>query len=540
MSESIWAKEVHFGRRPRAASPVEAAEERAPRHRLIARRRQPLPPLPPSVLRILEENRAPRPAARPVVEPVIEASPDPEWGAHRRGEWWAATEEPSSVEVRVEAPDPSTELPVESPVETDATPAEKSSVLRRELHFPRRSRRRAAPERVVPEATAKADVVQPSVRPKSRRLRRELHLPRPSRKREGAHPVQQIIGLRVGSSHLSAAQVRNNGSAELLQLARTSLEPGLVVNGEVREPIALAKALKEFFAENKLPRKGVRLGIASNRIGVRVLDVPAIDDQKQFANALRFRAQELLPIPVADAILDHVLLEQWTDDEGSAMRRVLLVFAHRELVNRHVEACRSAGVRLLGVDLDPFALLRAVSVPRAEGDEPGDAVVAVAVGHDRTIVAVSDGRICDFTRVLDWGGASLDLAIAHALDLTPSQVENIKHGLTLGGGELPEGVSPVQLEAVKAAIKSEIAVLGRELVSSLRFYQSRTGSLSIGEVLLAGGSAHLDGLTDELQSALGATVRVADPFARVVLGKRLAAPPESAALAIAIGLGIED
>ena len=58
-------------------------------------------------------------------------------------------------------------------------------------------------------------------------------------------------------------------------------------------------------------------------------------------------------------------------------------------------------------------------------------VVAVAVGHERTVFAVSDGEVCDFTRVLEWGGGSIDVAIARALNLTPSQAEPIKRALDL-------------------------------------------------------------------------------------------------------------
>src|SRR5581483_1033404 len=277
------------------------------------------------------------------------------------------------------------------------------------------------------------------------------------------------------------------------------------------------------------------LGVASSRIGVRVLDVPALDDPKQFENAIRFRAQELLPIPAVDAILDHVELGAVEGEGGEPLRRILLVFAHRDLIERYVDVCRAAGIRLSGIDFDAFALLRAVSPAPQEGR----AVVAVAVGHERTILAVSDGRVCALTRVLEWGSSALDVAIARSLDLAPSQAEPVKHVLSLDAAEPRAGLSEIQLEAVKAAVRAEIAVLGRELISSLRFYQSRPDSLPIGEVLLSGGGARLEGFDRELQSLLGAPVRLADPLAAVVLGKKVARPEDVASLAIAVGLGIE-
>ena len=342
----------------------------------------------------------------------------------------------------------------------------------------------------------------------------------------------RIVGLRIGSSQLAAALVDNGGSAELLRVARTPLERGIVAGGEVRDAGALADALKRFFRQQRLPRRGVRLGVATNRIGVRVLEVPAIDDERQLANAVRFRAQDVVPIPITDAVLDHVVLGE-ADTPGERTLRVLIVFAHRELVDGYVEACKQAGIGLAGIDFDAFALLRALrGDPAAE--PAAAALVAVAIGHERTIFAVSEGAVCDFARVLDWGGAALDAAIARALDVDLAEAEAIKRKLSLA-----TEASSVAAEAARTAVRQELQVLARELLSSLQFYQSRPGSLAIGEVLLAGGAAQLEGLDAELRRQLGVPVRLGDPFGRVELGKGVEPPADPSSLAIAVGLALE-
>jgi hypothetical protein len=88
--------------------------------------------------------------------------------------------------------------------------------------------------------------------------------------------TQKLVGLKIGASQLAAATVTNNGSAELLKVARRELEHGIVVGGELRDPERLSEALRQFFAENDLPRRNVRLGIANNRIGVRTFEIAGI------------------------------------------------------------------------------------------------------------------------------------------------------------------------------------------------------------------------------------------------------------------------
>jgi type IV pilus assembly protein PilM len=368
--------------------------------------------------------------------------------------------------------------------------------------------------------------------------KKQLNLSLPALSRGGGgHSAKKLVGLKVGASQIAAACVSNNGSVQLERVVREPLLPGVVVGGELRDPAALGDALKAFFARNKLPKKGVRLGLASNRIGVRIVDIVGVAEDKQLANAVQFRAQEALPVPLDEAVLDYRVLGESTNDEGQPVRRVLLVVAHRELVERYVEACKRAGISLVGIDLEAFALLRALAAPVDRGSS---ALVAVAVGHDRSTFAVSDGRTCEFTRVLEWGGWMLNVALARVFESTPSEVEALKRHLSLDGTVQPENLTPEQHALALDALRKQVQVFARELVSSLQFYQGQPGSLGIGEIVLSGGTTHLPGMAEELQRLIGVPVRVGDPLARVVVTKKVGTPEQIGSLAVAIGLGIED
>ena len=120
-------------------------------------------------------------------------------------------------------------------------------------------------------------------------------------------------------------------------------------------------ALKTFFRENKLPRQGVRLGIASNRIGVRMFELAGIDDPKQLENAIRFRAQEALPIPLEEAVLDYQLLGETRRRRGPERSTASCSSSPTATSSSATStACKKAGIRLAGVDLEAFALLRAL------------------------------------------------------------------------------------------------------------------------------------------------------------------------------------
>jgi type IV pilus assembly protein PilM len=350
---------------------------------------------------------------------------------------------------------------------------------------------------------------------------------------------KRLVGLKIGASQIAAAQVVNNGAPEVIELHREPLEPGIVVFGEIRDPVALAHALKSFFAERKLPKRGIRLGISNSRVGVRVFEVDGVSDPRQLENAIRFRAEEVLPIPLDQAVLDYATLEESVLDDGTPRKRILLVVAYRDVVDRYLEACSLAGLEIVGIDHEAFALLRSLEAPVEREGERG-ALVAVALGHDRTTMAVSTGEHCEFARVLDWGGWSLNVAIARELDRAPSEVEQLKQQLSFVRATLVEGFSAEQVTKARGGMQRSLEAFARELVSSLQFYQAQPGALGIGEIVLAGGAAHTDGLPEALGEIVGVPIRLGDPFKRLKLGPKVERHGQPGSLAIAIGLGIED
>jgi type IV pilus assembly protein PilM len=402
--------------------------------------------------------------------------------------------------------------------------------LKKDLSFKRKPSPNAEATAPTQEKTEKQESPKRNVSlPKRTPKQAKTSAPRSNGKQK------QVVGLSIGASELAAAVVVNNGRPKLVKAARHPLPPEVVAAGEVRDSEALANEIAAFFSAADLPRKNIRLGIGSSRTGVRVFERPTVDDPRQLANAIRFRAYETLPIPIEEAMLDYHVVEDTT-----APDRVLLAVAYRDLVDRFTATCAAAKIELAAIDIEAFALLRAVGgEPLAAGERAEAARVAVSIGHDRTTVAVSDGRVCEFTRVLDWGGARVTAAIERALETGTDEAEKIKRTLDIADNASEEPGDERTTRAVEAA-RREVGSLARELASSLHFYQDQPDSLGFAEIIITGGGAHLQGLAAQLEELIGIHVRVADPFARVGSGHGISSGGQDGSLAVAIGLGIED
>src|SRR5439155_20111478 len=164
-----------------------------------------------------------------------------------------------------------------------------------------------------------------------------------------------LVGLDIEPSAVTAAQVSVNGSISIDRAAIVPLEPGVVRDGEVADVEGLADALRTLYRENKGLDKRVRIGIANAKIVVRTLELPPISDLKELDTAVRFQAQDQIPMPLDAAVLDFQPLDIVETDEGPR-QRVLLVAARRDMVDKVLAAARAAGLRPEGIDLAAFAM----------------------------------------------------------------------------------------------------------------------------------------------------------------------------------------
>ena len=360
-------------------------------------------------------------------------------------------------------------------------------------------------------------------RPRIHRLRpdasaRASARPEKAPKRQGGKG-RKVVGLKIGASQLAAAVVSETDRGhELLGLARRPLAAGIVVDGEVRDEGALANAVRSFFEDEKLPKGNVRIGLSSNRIGVRTLDIEGVEDESRFDNAVRFKAHEVLPVALSESVLDYRVLEERVGEDGVKTRRVLLVVAPRDQVEPYTRIANLAGIRLEALDLEALGLLRAFVAPGTGARTADDtASVVVSIGHESSTLLVAGGGACEFTRVFDWGGSALEEAIASSLDVRPAEAAMILRHLSLSGpGRQYETLDEVTRAKATDAVRQRLTPFARELVNSLQFYQTQAESLGIGGIQITGGTSHLEGIDDALHQMIGVNVSVGDPLSRVI------------------------
>jgi type IV pilus assembly protein PilM len=343
-----------------------------------------------------------------------------------------------------------------------------------------------------------------------------------------------VIGLDIGTSAVRAAQVASGrgGSFSLVGFGQVALPPGAVSDGEVRDPGPVSEAVAQLWKRAKLRNKRAVIGVANQRVVVRTVDLPFLEE-KDFRSSLRFQVADHIPMPVEDAQLDFQVIGDYTTDAQEHMMRVLLVAASTDMVEGFVGAAADGGVEATAVDLTPFAVARAIS-PAARGEvgmAGSEAVVDVGAGV--TNIVIHHNGEPRFVRILLVGGDDATSALADELGVSFDEAEALKFDLGRGVGS-PE-TQQVLAERVDALVD--------EIRGSIDYYMSQEDSEPLASTILTGGGSLTPGLLDRLEQAVRMDVQRARPLADLDVGRSgLTAeqvaqvePVIGAALGLAIG-----
>ena len=315
-----------------------------------------------------------------------------------------------------------------------------------------------------------------------------------------AKRTKTLVGLDIDATGIVAASVVVNGRVRVERVAFAPLEPGIIRDGEVADVDGLADALRTLYRENKGLDKRVRVGLANQKIVVRVVDLPYLEDAKELEAAVRFQAQDQLPMPLEHAVLDHQPLAVVNDATGRR-QRVLLVAARREMVERVLAALRSAGLKPEGVDLSAFATVRALH--RAGPDD--ELVLYLAIGG-LTNLAVARGTECTFARASGSGVEALAIELAERAGLT---LEHAYGWLAHVGVQDPvEDVTGDRqiVEHARQILLDGVRRIASEVRSSLDFHRMQEDAGTVSRAVMTGAASAIPGFDVALASELGIPV----------------------------------
>jgi type IV pilus assembly protein PilM len=356
------------------------------------------------------------------------------------------------------------------------------SFLKKEITMPK-LRRPSMPSR--PSRPSRSP--RPSLTPRpSRPSRRSVHLRAPSRR------TRTVTGLEIGATQAIAAEARlENGQIVTERVAARALPHGLMSEGLVTAPDRLAAELRELFSEHNFSKR-VRVGLATPRTVLRVIDLPPLEE-KDIRAALMMQAQERIPMPLDRAVMDFHTVGLVDTADGRRLR-VIVVVTEKEGVERLLDTLKLAGLRPEGVDLSIFAVIRALGVRQTPGP------VLYAQLGDLVNIAIAESGTCRFTRQAPQG---LTVVLERLAEMRAIPVDEARVLLQDIGRPRPDAGPSGGDQDIFALLSRTAVELGSELRAAAEFYSTQFGSGIVTAGVVTGPLAPVPGFVDSLAAASG-------------------------------------
>jgi type IV pilus assembly protein PilM len=324
--------------------------------------------------------------------------------------------------------------------------------------------------------------------------------------------MTRVVGLDIGDGVLRAAEVKDPARARptVVKYHEVPIPHGAVSKGEVVDRDAVVAGIRALWSQGKFGTKDVVLGMGNHRILARDHVVRA-QPIERIREQLPFQVQDLLPVPVADALLDFYPISREMTDQGP-MINGLLVAAIKEAVLGNVEAVEAAGLHVAEVDLIPFALTRLLL-----GSASTTSVTAlVDIGASTTNVVMAVGGVPHFVRVLPSGSRDISDAIVAKHGIAFDDAERIKRQF----GVAPQVVTPEQRPVIDTIHAATGELLG-SVRNTISYFVNSRPTLPVTQLMLSGGGADMPGIREAFAELTRLPVAEADPFGRVMVAKSI-------------------
>lgn len=343
---------------------------------------------------------------------------------------------------------------------------------------------------------------------------------------------KSIVGVDIGTASLRAVEIANPTSARptLVRYGEVPLPEGSVSRGEVIEALTVAQSMKSLWSQVGFKSKQVVLGMGNQRVLARDLTV-AKASRARIHEALPFQVQDMLPIPVADALLDFYPVSEGVGEHGPVING-LLIAAVKDAVLGNVRASKLAGLTAVGVDLIPFAVSRLL----INRQHTSGTVALIDIGAVTTSVVLVSNGVPQFVRLIPSGGDDVTSDLASRLEIPRDLAEGAKRTLGLVAS------SGSKEDATASAVIFETT---NELLGSLRntvsYYANTRPTETVSHIVLSGGGARLQGLPEALAEVTRIRVIAADPLYGLAFGRSISESDvrsQSTALTVALGLAL--
>lgn len=339
------------------------------------------------------------------------------------------------------------------------------------------------------------------------------------------------VGLDIGLSSIKVVSLaKDKNQFKLVSLGSLPApQPGIISEAD-HDLELLGNAIKKLLEATKIDQREVNIALPESRVFTRVIDdLPYLTDN-ELLSAIRYAAEEFIPMPLADVNLNWQVLVRSATRGKDARTVVLVIASPKNAVIKYLKVLDYAGLRAKALETETIAVTRSLV-----GNNPfSPSTLIIQLGATTTdYAAVSKGLIW-LTRSISTGGLALTRSLSQHFNFEINQAEQYKKVY---------GMMEDQLEGkVFEALKPIVDIIVGEGRRVIQAFETKYPTNPIKRVVVSGGGAKMPGLVIYLANILGLEVQEADPWYSIVKEKdsALKLAQDAPSYSVAVGLALRE
>ena len=309
------------------------------------------------------------------------------------------------------------------------------------------------------------------------------------------------VGLDIGTSAVKVVelQAQRKDQITVSQFGMVDLPEGALGGGIVKDYAGVAAAIQEVIRQTRIKARRVVVAIAGQTVIVRQMRIPLMTDAEA-ATAIKWEAERYIPFPSNEVTLDFSIIRR---DLNAGEMEVMLVCAHNDIINSHLETLKQVGLAPQAMDIQPFALMRTLGMetsPRAES------IALLDIGAGTSDLIIIKESVPRFTRIIPLAGAKFTQIISKMLSLDYLAAERAKVEYSDALFDFEQTARESVPYQVNFAIAEGLKELVMELRRSFDYYQLQNRNEEIAKLYISGGGSKIANLASYLEEQLNMTV----------------------------------
>lgn len=316
---------------------------------------------------------------------------------------------------------------------------------------------------------------------------------------------KDIVGVDIGSSAVKLVQLRPaKGGYHLVKIGILPLPAEAIVDNTLMDSSSIVETVRQLLTTLGVKAKEAACSISGNSVIIRKISLPVMPVE-ELEDQIHWEAEQYIPFDINDVNVDFQILSP--DEQDPSKMNVLLVASKKDIINDYLSVFAEAGLKLVVVDVDSFAVQNSYELNYPA--DPEQVVALVNIGASIFNLNIVRDGISLFTRDVQMGGNLYTEEIQKQFGISSSEAEEMKLNAA-------DAADP-RLKDVLQRVNDTIAL---EMRRSLDFYNSTAGEERITKVFLSGGGAKTLQLVDAVQQRLSLPVELMNPLAQVTVNEK--------------------